>query len=157
MCIRDSFLIVGFGWGKPVPVNPYFFRRTEPKLGMSLVSLAGPMSNIMTAFVAAFMAKALINQIDQGIPIPTRLLLIFVNISVLLAVFNFVPIPPLDGFKVAVGILPSRLAQHYSKLDQFGPMPLLALLIAELAIPGINILGTLIGKPTAIIMEAFLQ
>ena len=151
------FLIAGFGWGKPVPVNPRFFRRTEPRLGMSLVSLAGPMSNIMTASVAAFLVKFLINQIEQGILIPTRLLLIFMNISILLAVFNFAPIPPLDGFKVAVGLLPRRLAQHYSKLERFGPMPLFALLIAELAIPGINIFGTLIGKPTAIIMEAFLQ
>ena len=77
---------------------------------MSLVSLAGPISNIMTPFVAAFVVKVLINQIDQGILIPTRLLLIFVNISILLAVFNFVPIPPLDGFKVAVGLLPRKLA-----------------------------------------------
>ena len=151
------FLIAGFGWGKPVPVNPYFFRRTEPRLGMSLVSLAGPISNIMTAFVAALVVKVLINQIDQGILIPTRLLLIFVNISILLAVFNFVPIPPLDGFKVAVGLLPRKLAQHYSKLEQFGPMPLFALLVAELAIPGVNIFGNIIGKPVAIIMRAFLQ
>ena len=151
------FLIAGFGWGKPVPVSPYLFRRTEPRLGMSLVSLAGPISNIMTAFVAALVVKVLINQIDQGILIPTRLLLIFVNISILLAVFNFVPIPPLDGFKVAVGLLPRKLAQHYSKLEQFGPMPLFALLVAELAIPGVNIFGNIIGKPVAIIMRAFLQ
>ena len=151
------FLIAGFGWGKPVPVNPYSFRKTEPRLGMSLVSIAGPLSNITTAFVAALIVKILISQIDQGILIPTRLLLIFVNISILLAVFNFVPIPPLDGFKVAVGLLPRKLATHYSKLEQFGPMPLFALLVAELAIPGINIFSNIIGKPAAAIIRAFLQ
>ena len=151
------FLIAGFGWGKPVPVNPYSFRKTEPRLGMSLVSIAGPLSNITTAFVAAFIVKILINHMEQGILIPTRLLLIFVNISILLAVFNFVPIPPLDGFKVAVGLLPRKLAMHYSKLEQFGPMPLFALLVAELAIPGINIFSNIIGKPAAAIIRAFLQ
>ncbi len=106
-------LIIGFGWAKPVPINPRRFK--NPKAGMALTALAGPVSNLLAAVVAGFIQNGLMFMILKGI-IPYNdfmyYVLIFfeflVSINIGLAVFNFIPIPPLDGSKILMAFLPNR-------------------------------------------------
>jgi Zn-dependent protease len=99
------FLFVGFGWGKPVPVDIYRIKKVPPLLGMSMVSFAGPASNLATAILIGFCLKKL--ALEFGLSdIWIELGFTFVQISLVLAVFNLVPLPPLDGYKVILGILP---------------------------------------------------
>ena len=129
MIVIASLIGFGIGWGKPVPVNPYRLRM-EHRAGMALVAAAGPISNLFQAAVGSLLLRSGIfstSVISQFIVI-----LIVVNIS--LAVFNMLPISPLDGFRVLVGILPSDLANLLAKLAPFGP-GLLILLVFVL--PGV--------------------
>lgn len=132
---------VGIGWGKPVPVNPYNLR-INPKNGMALVSLAGPVSNILTAFI-------LVLPFRLGIEVYTNatvLLIVYytIAISIGLAVFNLLPLPPLDGFSVAIGALPYRFARVFARLEQIGPGLLMLLLLASWYTP-FNLLGLLLS------------
>ncbi|MBN1567416.1 MAG: site-2 protease family protein [Acidobacteria bacterium] len=102
-----------FGWAKPVPFNPGYFRNV--KKGVMLVGLAGPASNLIVAVVAAF-----IYRIFSFGGLPGLFLLNLCIVNVILALFNLIPIPPLDGSRVAIGFLPSRLISPYLKLESYG-------------------------------------
>lgn len=114
--------IFKFGWAKPVPVNPYHFR--DPKKGMFYVAFAGPLSNIILAFITMLILK--MNVVRWvAIYIILRLLLSY---NLILAVFNLIPLPPLDGSKILMAILPGHQAQKFSSLESYGPIILIALL-----------------------------
>jgi Zn-dependent protease len=122
LIVFSSLAGVGFGWGKPCPVNPANLR-VGPKTGMALVAAAGPVSNLITAALIA----ALI-QVQDGFPTQAVTLLSYVVIvNVTLAFFNLIPIPPLDGFSVLMGFLPDRLAYSLAPIQQYGPALLLLL------------------------------
>ena len=116
-----------FGYAKPVPVN--FRRLREPRFGMVLVALAGPVTNILLALAAA-LAFHLVDIIPANASqwvVDNLQNMILIN--VVLAVFNMMPIPPLDGGRVAVGLLPRPLAVPLSRLEPFGMLILIGILI----------------------------
>ncbi|MBI2765078.1 MAG: site-2 protease family protein [Chloroflexi bacterium] len=144
--------VIGFGWGKPTPVNPYRLRN-GPKRGNMLVAAAGPASNFFFAAVAALPIKlGLIDSIADvhrirdasGEQIVGLFLVFIVQINVVLGVFNLIPIHPLDGFKVAVGVLPNELAKQLQALAPWGPGILMTLFVIGFVTP-YNPIGWILG------------
>jgi Zn-dependent protease len=122
LIIFSSLAGVGFGWGKPCPVNPNNLR-VGPKTGMALVAAAGPVSNLVTAAILAGVMKS-----QLGLPPELIAVLdIVARVNVSLAFFNLIPIPPLDGFSVLLGLLPDRFAYSLAPIQQYGPALLLLL------------------------------
>jgi Zn-dependent protease len=109
-----------FGWAKPVPVN---FRNLKPqRLGMALVAVAGPLTNIALAFIFSKL------YVWPALSHVTHICAWGVILNLTLAVFNMMPIPPLDGSRVVTSILPMKLAYYYSRLEPFGIIILIILL-----------------------------
>jgi Zn-dependent protease len=133
-----------FGYAKPVPINPHNFR--DPKKGMAISSIAGPGINIIMAISFSFLLKVVMPAIESSVPkqawewIDTPLSLMFivgVEINVVLAILNLIPIPPLDGSRIVYWILPDTYARAYYRLERYG-LIILILLMAT------NILGRII-------------
>jgi Zn-dependent protease len=125
------------GWAKPVPVNTSRLR--SPRRDFMLVAAAGPASNLVLAVIAAVIFKA---TMSAGDPIATgaTVLVSTVSINILLAVFNMVPIPPLDGGNVLAGILPESAAHIFQSMREYGFIILYALLLT-------GVLGRIIVPP----------
>lgn len=126
--------LFGFGWAKPVPVNPRNFK--NPKLGMVVTALAGPLSNFILAFIAQFIA-ALIGKLTfssdsslgYSIAIVAYMICVYLaQLSLGLGIFNLIPIPPLDGSKVLNAILPARLYFKYMQYERYGFIALILLI-----------------------------
>lgn len=122
-------LVFHFGWAKPVQVNPFNFRKTGVKKGMMLVSLAGPGMNVLLAVIGMILLRLLVPfQFSETGNIFIRLVDPLVWINLVLAVFNLIPLPPLDGSKILAGLLPDAGAQAVYSLEQYGPIILLLLI-----------------------------
>lgn len=111
-----------FGWAKPVPFNPYYFR--DPKRGIMIVGAAGPLTNFGLALVTGLLCRLVAPFVD----ILGWFLAYLCVTNVVLGVFNLVPIPPLDGSRVMFGLLPERWLRSYMQLEQYGFIILFVLL-----------------------------
>ena len=119
-------LLAGFGWAKPVMVNPAALR--GGRRGMAIVAFAGPVANILVAIGFAIVYRLLdLTGADDGFF--TRLVELIVRFNVLLAIFNLIPIPPLDGYNVALAFLPPRQALTFQRYAPYGVFVLLLLII----------------------------
>ena len=153
-------LVAGFGWGKPVPVNQN--RLTQGQRGMTLVAAAGPLSNLMLAFLLAIPFK--LGLLDWTLSLPYVMtggfregmadilgLLIFFNL--ILAVFNLIPLAPLDGSKVVGGLIPSHQAASYARLERNGPLILVAIVMLDYMFD-LGILWKIIGPGIEFLITA---
>lgn len=145
-----------FGWAKPVPVN--FDRLENPKRDMVWVAAAGPGINLALALASAALIH-LAMLLPAGLQIwVIDNLLNSIAINLILAIFNMIPVPPLDGGRVAVGLLPYRIADPLARMERFGLFVIIGVLFVlpmagrELG-SNLNILPWLIGTPMAFLRE----
>lgn len=134
-------LFVGFGWGKPVPFNPYNLRWR--KWGSAAVALAGPISNFLTAIVFALVLKAVIGKVPDSSYLLVFLVYVIIY-SLLLGIFNLLPIPPLDGSKLLFSLLPPKYDNVAFWLQKNGFLLLISLLIF-LDLTGIPLFETIVN------------
>ena len=135
-----AMLLVGFGWAKPVPVNMMRFR--SPKRGMALTALAGPVSNVLLALVFLFLYGLLYRAL-YSVQFLLDMIWLTAYISLALAIFNIIPVSPLDGSKVLFALLPDAAYAKLMRYERYG-MILLLVLVAT---------GVL-GKPLTTVTEA---
>ncbi len=119
-------IVARFGWAKPVQVNPFNFRGNR-QFGLLLVSLAGPVSNL----VVALLGGILYNLVEVYSYV-WYFAISSISINVYLALFNLLPIPPLDGSKILLGLLPRRLHEYVYKLEAYGPFILIILIVSNI-------------------------
>ncbi len=144
-----------FGWAKPVPVNAGRFR--YPRQQMAVVAVAGPLSNFFLAWIAALMLP--LHWLEVPLTVGTEFWSSFLLYNLLLGLFNLLPIPPLDGGRIMVGILPAALAFRWARLERAGlvlvllAVFLLPLLLSEFGVAfdpiswGLDFLMPRIGRP----------
>jgi Zn-dependent protease len=152
-----ALLIFHFGWAKPVPINPLYFR--NPRRGILLTSLAGPLANLLTAGIAALGYRGLILLVlPLSSPPPLlpkvldpliRMLMMAVIINVALFVFNLLPIPPLDGSKVVMGLLPPAQATAFGRLEPYGIFVLMILIL-------VGAIEAVIWTPAALVIRVLI-
>jgi len=150
-----AFFLISIGWAKPVPVNGSYFK--NPKQDMLWVALAGPLTNLFLAVVCAFLAKTIIilsaslpsQTLHTAVLLPLfQMLRAGVWINLVLCVFNFLPIPPLDGSRIMMGLLPDHLARTYASFERYGFILILILaftgILSKMIIPIIQFANNLL-------------
>jgi Zn-dependent protease len=150
---------VGFGWAKPVPINPYNLR--NPIKDNLKIALAGPASNLLSAFVFGMIIRFVIM---DGLPIYDkvsvagilfRMLIFAMQINIILAVFNMIPIPPLDGFHILQGLMPRDQLQWSFRLERYGPLLLVGIIMLGY-VTGIHIFGMIFAPFLSIFSHLFI-
>jgi Zn-dependent protease len=138
--------LVHFGWAKPVPVNPY--RLKNPKKDMLWISAAGPLSNMALALASGILLRILIAAVetpDQTSFLGLLIYMVFMSlqINLALAIFNILPIAPLDGSKILSGLLPDGFGKMFYFMERYGPFILLGLILFG-RLTGVSVLGGII-------------
>ena len=146
-------LVAGFGWGRPTPVSPSNIRIGE-RPGMAVVALAGPISNMVVATLAALPVQLGTLSIASG-SIDAQFLYQLVAWNIVLAVFNLLPIAPLDGFKVLLGILPRHLAAAFQRTERLGMVLLMVIVLVDVFTP-IGILSRILIPTISAIRQLLL-
>lgn len=154
-------IFVGFGWAKPVPVNPYALQKRSPAAFM-WVALAGPMSNLIMAVIASipfqvglFTISDIYLPPDTFLPTIPNLLFEFVSINLILMLFNLIPLYPLDGEKIAQYFFPPAWTDV---LDRIRPYSSLILIVIFFGLPylGLNVVGWILGPAMDVLYELLL-
>jgi Zn-dependent protease len=132
-----------FGWAKPVPVGAWKFR--DPRRGMAIVATAGPLMNFFLAWLAALVIPT------TGVPtsmqaIVQQFLIYFMLSNIVLGLFNLLPIPPLDGGRIAVGLLPLQLARAWARLERAGILIVLLVVFILPRLIGFDPVGEALGR-----------
>ena len=145
-------LFVGFGWAKPVPVNPINF--SNPRLDMMKVAFAGPASNLLLAFTGGLMMRLvnIVGLLQSEMFIQTLYFFIFINIS--LAVFNMIPVAPLDGSQIFGNMISKTNPELAWKLQMYGPKILMGIILIGMVTP-FSILGFLMMPFVKMFMYLF--
>ena len=155
-------LMAGFGWGKPVPVNPH--RLAHGSMGTTLVAAAGHLSNLMVAFLLAVPIKlgileftglqfySMRDLVNGGsLDLLSALVTLIIILNLFLAVFNLIPLSPLDGSRVLEGFVPREKSASYVRLQQYGPVVLIAVIMIDY-MSSFSILGTLMGPVVELLL-----
>lgn len=153
-------LISGFGWAKPVMVNPNNLKG-NPRTSMAIVAAAGPLSNVVMAVLGSIpfwlgLVEFTFRSSNDVLPSPDYLLSQFVWLNVVLAIFNLIPIPPLDGFKILMGILPPDISYQLRPLEQYGFIILIGTIFI-LPMLGIDVLYYLVWLPASMITNTLVS
>ncbi|MCI0765307.1 site-2 protease family protein [Bacillus sp. TL12] len=131
-----AILIIGFGWARPVPVNPYNFKK--PRLAGVLVSIAGPISNLILSAIGLIILYSLdtlgvLNAVPFAVADTLiQFFQIFITLNIVLFVFNLLPIPPLDGYRVIEDLAPANIRAKMTQYEKYGAIALLILVITPL-------------------------
>jgi Zn-dependent protease len=138
--------LVHFGWAKPVPVNPY--RLKNPKKDMLWISAAGPCANMILALASGVLLRLLVATAGEAdrhsfMGLLTYVVFMSLQINLALAIFNILPIAPLDGSKILSGLLPAGFEKMLYFMERYGPFILLGLIIFGSA-TGVSVLGGII-------------
>jgi Zn-dependent protease len=147
-----------FGWAKPVPVA--FHRLRNPRCDMALVAVAGPMTNVILAFASALLLHLVWLVPGSTAPWLAQTFYQSILLNLVLAIFNMIPIPPLDGSRIALSLMPGVLARPYAKLERFGFMILFGIIFLlpvlgrQLGVD-LNVFRWLVGVPLAYLMPMF--
>lgn len=144
-------LFIGFGWGKPVVFDP--FNLKNPRRDAALISIAGPLSNLLVAFVASIPLRFMGEAAGSGALIVSFFLINIIQLNIMLAIFNLLPIHPLDGFKIVGGLLPRSQAHDWYSLERYGLIFLILLLIP---FGGQTMLGMIIGPIISLLTNLFI-
>lgn len=139
--------LVHIGWAKPVPVNPFYFK--NPKRDLLWVSLAGPGANMLLALLFGLALRALgaevLAESSSSFLYLLRIMLMYgLIINIALAIFNILPIPPLDGSKILMGLMPQRYEQHLEPFFKYGSTILIAIILIGF-VGKFHILGQIIN------------
>jgi Zn-dependent protease len=147
-----ALVLIGFGWGKPVPYNPYNLR--YPKWGSTLVAAAGPVSNLVMIVIFGLVFKF----VHPFLPLDNLLLAfleLLIQLNLILCLFNLIPVPPLDGSKFLLSALAAP--EHYKTrffLETRGPLLLLGLILLD-SLSGLNILSTVFSLAANFTLRLF--
>ena len=151
--------LIGFGWGKPVPYNPANLRN-GPISGGAMVAAAGPAANLVVAAAIGFLIRNLISSLDATTDSTTvtivTMLAIVMRINIALAIFNIIPIPPLDGYRVLLRFLPPHVVPSITRLELQGPFFLLIIVLLDQWLLRGVIFQTILGTPITFLMRLFL-
>jgi Zn-dependent protease len=150
------FIVAHFGWGKPVPVNPSYFK--HPRRDDVIVSAAGPISNFVSAFFFGLIFQILYKSIGvtNGFILDLyKVLSQLIAINLVLAIFNFIPLYPLDGSHILKGFLPRRMLPQYEDVCRYSPFILLGLILLG-NFANIPILSYIILPPMVFFKEFFM-
>lgn len=149
-----ALVLIGFGWAKPVPVDPRYL--SEPRRDMMWISAAGPLSNLMQAGVFGLVIR-LVGPGPQSPGVPEffmHMLTYGLFINCALAVFNLLPLPPLDGSKILYGLVPGISPSQMFRLERYGPLVLMGLVLLGF-LTGYSVLWFLLSPPVGFLIGFF--
>lgn len=139
-------LLVGFGWAKPVPINPLNFNQFRS--GLRWVSFAGPLSNLIFGFFSYLLMTIMLSW--AAIPVgelALRFMFELTRINILLAIFNLIPVPPLDGSKILMSFLSDQYLNFYRQIERYAPLILIGLIITgvlwRIILPALELVSAL--------------